>query len=246
MPQSPMSAVMQTLRGVCCAWGCLLVAGAWAQDVAGDEELLRLARRWVDGAVAQAQSPGKTPLRMEVSLGPLDSRLRLAPCSRIEPFLPVGTRLWGRTRVGLRCLEGPVRWSVFLPVTVKAHGLAWVVRQDLAAGAVLTAADLMQAEADWAQEPSPVLSAPEQWVGQVAARALGTGQVLRQNMVRPAQVFQAGAQVRVVAVGNGFQITGDGQALGTGIVGQQVKVRMDNGRVMSGLVLDSHTVKLEI
>jgi flagella basal body P-ring formation protein FlgA len=65
-------------------------------------------------------------------------------------------------------------------------------------------------------------------------------------MIRPAQVFQAGAQVRVVAQGTGFQITSDGQALSVGVVGQPARVRMDSGRVMMGVVLDGRTVKLEI
>jgi flagella basal body P-ring formation protein FlgA len=85
-----------------------------------------------------------------------------------------------------------------------------------------------------------------QWLGQVTVRALTTGQALRQNMVRPAQVFQAGAQVRVLAGGVGFQITADGQALSAGVVGQLTRVRMDNGRVMSATVLDARTVKLDI
>jgi flagella basal body P-ring formation protein FlgA len=59
-------------------------------------------------------------------------------------------------------------------------------------------------------------------------------------------VFQAGAQVRVLAQGTGFQISSDGQALSAGVVGQPARVRMDSGRVMSGVVLDGHTVKLEI
>jgi flagella basal body P-ring formation protein FlgA len=65
-------------------------------------------------------------------------------------------------------------------------------------------------------------------------------------MVRPAQVFQAGAQVRVVAQGAGFQITSDGQALSAGVVGQAARVRMDGGRVMTGVVLDGRTVQLDI
>jgi flagella basal body P-ring formation protein FlgA len=83
-------------------------------------------------------------------------------------------------------------------------------------------------------------------VGQVASRALTTGQAIRQVMIKPAQVFQAGAQVRVVAQGTGFQITSDGQALSAGVIGQPARVKMDNGRVMSGVVLDNRTVKLEI
>jgi flagella basal body P-ring formation protein FlgA len=179
-------------------------------------------------------------------LGEPDSRLRLAPCARVEPFVPPGTRLWGKTRLGLRCAEGVSRWSIFLPLTVKAFGPAWVVRGELAAGTVLNVGDAMQAEVDWAQEPSPILATPAQWLGQVAVRTLGTGQALRQALLRPAQVFQAGSQVRVLAQGAGFQIVADGLALSAGVIGQSARVRMDNGRVMSGLVSDHKTVQLDL
>lgn len=225
---------------------CLFVTAAQAQALVSEQELLGQARRWLDHSISKQQAPGSVPLRMELKLGALDSRLRLASCARVEPYLPPGTRLWGKTRLGLRCLEGVSKWNVFLPVTVKAVGQAWVVRRDVAPGAQLGAADLMQAEVDWAEEASPVMADATQWLGQVATRALTTGQALRQNMVRPMQVFQAGTQVRVLAQGPGFQITSDGQALSAGVVGQLTKVRMDNGRVMSGTVLDARTVKLEI
>ena len=223
-----------------------LGAAAQAQMAAADPDYLAPTRRWLDQAVAEAQAAAATPLRMEVHVGALDSRLRLAPCARVEPYLPPGTRLWGRSRLGLRCIDGVSRWNVFLPITIKAVGQAWVLRRDVAPGAVLGPDDVMAAEVDWAEDPSPIVADAAQWVGQVAVRGLGTGQALRQNMVRPAQVFQAGAQVRVVAQGNGFQITADGQAVSPGIVGQSARVRMDNGRVMSGMVLDARTVRLEM
>lgn len=224
----------------------LTVTVAQAQTLEAEPEYLGATRHWLDQAVAGIQSSGATPLRMEVSVGVLDSRLRLASCSRVEPYIPVGTRLWGKTRLGLRCVEGMGKWNVFLPVTIKAMGRAWVMRRDVAPGAVLGEADVMEAEVDWAEQPSPIIADPAQWVGQVAVRNLTTGQALRQNMVRPAQVFQAGAQVRIVAQGTGFQITSDGQAVSPGVVGQLARVRMDNGRVMSGMVLDARTVKLEM
>jgi flagella basal body P-ring formation protein FlgA len=59
-------------------------------------------------------------------------------------------------------------------------------------------------------------------------------------------VFQAGTQVRVVAQGAGFQIVADAQALSPGVIGQLARVRMDNGRIMSGTVLDARTVMLEM
>jgi flagella basal body P-ring formation protein FlgA len=47
-----------------------------------------------------------------------------------------------------------------------------------------------------------------------------------------------------MAQGGGFQVSADGQALSAGVLGQEVRVRMDNGRVMTGTVVDARTVKV--
>jgi flagella basal body P-ring formation protein FlgA len=205
-----------------------------------------LAQDWLRDATHAAQASGGSNLRMEVKVGSLDSRLRLAACGNIEPYLPPGSRLWGRTRIGLRCIDGVSRWNVSLPITVNAFGKAWVIKSPLQSGAVIAQDDVVEAEVNWAEESSPVIRDQALWVGQVATRALTTGQTLRQGMVKPAQVFQAGAQVRVVAQGPGFQVSSDAQALSAGVVGQVARVRMENGRVSSGLVLDMRTVKIDL
>lgn len=216
-----------------------LGAPAWAQyEHAGQQ--------WVEQALAQLPPDAKGPLRMEVEIGALDSRLKLAPCGQVEPYMPPNTRLWGRTRLGLRCVDGVTRWSVFLPVTVKAFGPAWVLRGPVAQGAVLTADDADQSEVDWAEDRSPVLADPALWVGQIATRSFMPGQAIRQSMVRAPLAFQAGAQVRVVAQGTGFSISSDGQAMTVGVVGQTARVRMDNGRILTGTVLDARTVELSM
>jgi flagella basal body P-ring formation protein FlgA len=209
-------------------------------------EVQSVAQDWLRDATAAAQPTGATALRMEVKLGSLDSRLKLAPCGNVEPYLPPGARLWGRTRVGLRCVDGISRWNVSLPVTVNAYGNAWVIKGQVAAGSAITEDDVVEAEVNWAEESSPVIRDKALWVGQTATRALMTGQTLRQGMVRPAQVFQAGAQVRVLAQGVGFQVSAEGQALSAGVVGQIARVRMENGRVSSGTVLDTKTVKIDL
>src|SRR5258706_2189439 len=82
--------------------------------------------------------PGAT--RVEVQVGALDARLRLAPCQKVEPYLPAGTRLWGKARIGLRCTQGPTAWNVFLPITVKVYARALVTTGPLSAGSVIAAA----------------------------------------------------------------------------------------------------------
>jgi flagella basal body P-ring formation protein FlgA len=219
--------------------GAALAQAQAAADPMAD--LGPLTQRWLDEAMSRNQAAG-FPLRMEVSIGSLDSRLRLAPCARVEPYLPAGARLWGRTRLGLRCVEGPTAWNVFLPITVKAFGPAWVLNGPVAPGAVLTASDATEAEVDWAEESAAVVANPDMWVGQVAARQLVAGQALRQSMVRPPQLFRAGAQVKVVAQGPGYAVTSAGQAMSAGGVGQTVRIRMENGRIISGTVNESGTV----
>lgn len=222
------------------------VAGAFAQAPADAGNLVAEGQVWLDQALAAMKTPGEASLRMEVSVGSLDSRLRLAPCASVEPYVPPGMRLWGRTRLGLRCVDGMTRWNVFLPVQVKAFGKAWVLQRDVAAGATFSKDDAMLEEVDWAQDRDAVVVNPEEWVGQTAARALTVGQALRQTMVRPTQVFQAGSQVRVQARGPGFTISSAGQALSPGVVGQQARVRIDNGRILSGVVLDTRTVQVDL
>ena len=225
----------------------LAASGSTFAQTAADPvaELGPLTQRWLDDAMAQTQSAG-LPLRMEVSIGSLDSRLRLAPCARVEPYLPTGSRLWGRTRIGLRCVEGATAWNVYLPVTVKAFGPAWVLSAPVAAGATLTAGDAVEAEVDWAAESAPIMANPDLWVGQVAARPLAAGQALRQAMVRAPQLFRAGAQVKVMAQGPGYAISSAGRAMSAGSAGQVVRIRMDNGRVVSGTVAENGTVDVTL
>ena len=230
------------LMAAVAAW--MAVSLAQAQDAGAS--LIKDTQAWLDQAVAAARPPGAAPLRLVVSVGTLDSRLTLAPCAQVEPYLPAGTRLWGKGRLGLRCTDGKARWNVFLPIQVQAFGPAWVVRGDVPAGKVLDAGDAVQAEVDWAQDSASVLADMEMWLGQTATRALGTGQTLRAGMVRAPQVFQAGAMVRVVARGAGFAVTSDGQALSAGILGAQARVRMEGGRILTGIVTDTRTVRVDL
>ncbi|MEO7338065.1 MAG: flagellar basal body P-ring formation chaperone FlgA [Caldimonas sp.] len=184
--------------------------------------------------------------RVEVVVGQLDPRLHLAPCGRVDPYLPPGTRLWGRARIGLRCSQGPSRWNVYLPITVKAYGQALVVPNGAASGSVLKADDLVLAEVDLAEDFTPAVSDPALAVGRTLAQSLKPGQSLRQAHLKVRQWFAAGDTVKVIARGSGFSMEGEGQAVSNGIEGQAARVRTESGRVVSGLPVGDRRIELTL
>ena len=210
---------------------CLAAAAACAQAAPPAEASDVVLRRFVE-RVAAGQ-----PGRIEVKLGQIDSRLQLAPCARIEPFLPAGTRLWGRTSIGVRCVEG-ANWSVALPVTVSVFGKALVSTGPLAAGSAPTAQDFRIDEVDLTRDNVALVSDPNQLAGRVLARPLAAGLPLRADHLRVPATIAAGDPVKIRVMGEGFSITADGIALAQAGDGQMLRVRTDNGKVVAGIVHD--------
>ena len=211
-------------------------------DAALEQQVRALAlARAVDAASAPAGSP-----RLELVLGQLDPRLRLAPCGHVEPYLPEGTRAWGKSRIGLRCTLGPVRWNVYLPITVKVFSAGWVANGAIAAGSVLGSADLSAAEVDLADDASAAVTNPAAAIGRVLARPIKAGQSLRLSHIKPRQWFGVGDLVTVVATGSGFSVAGQAQALTNGVEGQPARVRTEAGRVLTGQPVGDRRMELAL
>ncbi|URI10872.1 flagellar basal body P-ring formation protein FlgA [Aquincola tertiaricarbonis] len=233
------------------AWAALplLAAGlgvAWAGETPPprgvDAELARQVRE-----LAQAASRTAVPgMRVEIELGELDPRLKLAPCQQVQPYLPTGVRLWGKARIGLRCLQGPTRWNVFLPVTVQVYAPSLVATRALPTGATLEAGDLQLTETDIAADPSPAVRDTVLAVGRTLARPLAAGEALHQRDLRARQWFAAGDTVKVVAQGQGYSVAGEAQAMTPGIEGQVVRVRTENGRVLNGVAVAERQVEVTL
>lgn len=181
--------------------------------------------------------------RVEVEAGELDPRLRLAPCEQVQAQLPLGARAWGRTRIALRCVRGPVAWQVYLPVTVRVHAPAWVAALPLPAGTVLQPQHLRLDEVDWAAERQVPVADAERAIGQRLRRALAPGQALRSGDLIPVPAFNAGERVQLFSRGPGFVVSAEAQALAPGYEGQSVRVRTDSGRVVTGTVVGTRRVE---
>lgn len=238
MPRSP-------FRPVACA--CVLVFSSLALS-----------------ALAQAQAPAPKPAseledlrlfiesrtgglaaRVEVSVGTPDPRLQLAPCNRAEPFLPSGARLWGRSFVGLRCVDG-ARWSITVPVDVKVFGPALVANRPLAANQPVGAGDVQMTEVELSREPAAVFADARSLEGKLLLRPIQAGSPLRTDYFRAAPVISQGDAVRLIARGPGFSVSTDALALNHAGDGQTVRVKVENGRVVTGVARPGRVVEVPI
>lgn len=197
-------------------------------------------------AVEAARAAAPAGAQVTVEAGALDARVRLAPCDHTEAFLSPGLPVWGRTRVGVRCLQGPSRWRIFLPVVVQVRAPAVVAAVALPAGAVAMASQLKLADVDWGESPSPPHGAIDGVEGRALSRAVSAGQTLHASDLRPRQWFSLGDTVRIEAAGSGFTAAAEGEALSPGFEGQPARVRTGNGRVLTGRPVGDNRIEVQL
>ncbi len=199
-------------------------AAAATPQAAGTENTLKL--------YLEREATG-LPGRVEVTLGTLDPRISLGGCNRIEPFLPAGARLWGRSYVGVRCVDG-TPFTAFLPVQVKVTGPALVAARPLTAGSPLAPADFRLEEVELSREAPGALSDFSTVGERVLGRSLAPGQMLRGDHLRVLPAVLPGDTVKVLLTGRGFSVATEGRAINGAAEGQAVRVQTTMGKTLSG------------
>lgn len=232
-------AAVLALSGAGAAWGQQAGAATESDLAAVSAQVQQMARD-------SAGRAGMGEARIEVEVGSLDPRLKLAPCQRIEPYLPPGLPVWGRTRIGLKCTQGEKLWNVTMPVTVHVYARSLVIQAALPAGTVLAPDHFTEAEVDLAAAPGLPIAQPGLAVGRTLARTLAAGSALRQADLKARQFFAAGETVRVVAIGNGWQVVTEAEALNPGLEGQTVRLRTESGRMLQGRPVADRQVEVAL
>lgn len=227
---------MRALAALLFLVACLLPAIATGNAPPTELERLRL---FVESQAVALSA------RVEVTIGQPDPRLVLAPCHKAEPFLPAGARLWGKTWVGLRCVDG-ARWSITVPVEVKVHGPALVAARALPAGQPVAASDVETREIELSRESASVFADPRSLDGKLLTRPLAAGQALRTDYFKAAPVIAQGDAVRLVARGPGFTVSTDALALQHAGDGQPVRVKTEAGRIVTGVARPGRLVEVPI
>lgn len=178
-----------------------------------------------------------------VNVGKIDSRLNLAACTQLEPFLPSGSHAWGKTSVGVRCTS-PVQWTIYIQVEVKIVADYIVTATQISQGQQIQASNLTKLRGDLSYLPSDVVTDETQAIGKTANISLRSGVALRMDSLRNQLAVQQGQAVRLISTGPHFQVATEGRALTNASEGQSVQVRTLSGQVIRGTAKSSGIVEV--
>lgn len=183
------------------------------------------------------------PGERTVTTSRIDQRLKLAKCDRLEPYLPVGNRLWGSSSIGVRCFA-PATWSLYVPVRIKVTNNVLVAARPIGSGQEVRAEDVQLQQRDVTAFAGSVLTSMDQAEGKAVSMPVPAGAVLRSEMLRSSNVVLQGQQVKLIAQGAGFKVTSEGQAMGNATAGQVVSVKTRSGQIIKGIARSEGVVEV--
>ena len=190
---------------------------------------------------ARLQTQG-LPGKVTVTMGKLDVS-RLPACTALEAYSPPGSRLSGKTYIGVRCL-GPNIWNVLVPAQIAVTGNYVTTTRPLAAGQTLQVGDLTILSGDISSLPTGVVTDPGNAIGKTLRNSLGAGQPLRSDQLLAPLVIRQGQTVRVISKGTGFAVSGEGKAINNAAEGQMAQIRMSSGQTVSGVARADGSVEI--
>ena len=171
---------------------------------------------------------------VKIKIGAIDSRLNLANCVALEAFTPPGSKLWGKTTVGIRC-AAPQPWTMYVTGTVQVWSDYFITSHTIAQGQLITDSDISKLNGDLTALPNGLITQADQAVGRIAAVSLFSGLPLRQDVLKTQQMIVQGQTIQLMSNGTGFKVSTEAQALNNANSGQLVRVKTASGQVITGL-----------
>ncbi len=196
------------------------------------EDIRATAAEWAKQAYAEH---GDT---LEVEIGRLDSRLRLARCDgELEGFSPHGDRGVGNLTVGVRC-TGTQPWTVYVTARVDTEVEVLVAAQPLRRGERIRPGSLTLETRSLSSLNRPYETEADRLMGMEVRRSLRRGDLISQTALAQPQLVHRGRTVTLRAGNGTVAVTGRGKALENGSMGDIVRVESgSSGRVIEGRVV---------
>jgi flagellar basal body P-ring formation protein FlgA len=180
-----------------------------------------------------------------ITAGALDRRLRLVRCTGgMHGQLPAGAQLLARTMVGVAC-NGPVHWTVYVPVTIESRISVLVLKHPVARDARLTSDDVTIETRKVTGMTAAFLTGVSDLQARSTSRPLPMGTTLTIDMFKTDMVIKHGQDVTLVASAGGIEVRAAGRALADAAGGARVKVQnLSSLKVVEGVVEGADVVRV--
>ncbi len=213
--------------GVSCAWGQSYASGLYSQ--------LQLKQ---DAANFLAEEYGRTVHeRIDINVGNLDDRLRLAQCPTPVKFNAQDqTGLGGNISVKAQCV-GQIAWTVHIPAQVMIYREIPVAAMDIPRGQSISGSHLTSALVNVSSIRQGFADTPQAIVGREAKRNIGKGEVFKTNQMDSPTTVRRGEVVMLESIAGAIKVSSSGTAMSDGRLGQKIRVKNSSSeRVISGIV----------
>ena len=186
-----------------------------------------------------ARNPMVAGMQTEVEYIDQNPTIQACP-EKIEVGSQPGIRLWGRTSVQLRCRK--LAWTYNLAIRVRVIGDYVVAGRYLQGNVKVAQGDLRVVQGDLTDLTDDVLRAVKDGYNRILVRPVQAGMPIGLNDLREPAVIAIGDPVRILISGKDFEVTGEGVAQTSGMVGDTVKVKLYDGQTISGKILRAGVV----
>lgn len=180
-----------------------------------------------------------------VTMGTIDTQLRLAACPHLEFSLPGNGNYRGHIRLGVRCPE-PNAWSLFLSATVLTPKTYYITRNELSKNHPIQKEDIIATEVFQANTPQGAINDPLQLMGRTLTHPLLAGATVRNTDLQTEPSLARGQTVQIVGVGTGFQITRTGQLLANANAGEPAQVKTASKQIITGIARSGGIVEVKL
>ena len=156
-------------------------------------------------------------------------------CTQPVFSLPGNRQRWGRMTVSAGCGQR----RNFLQVELQVTGQYYVSAQAISRGSLVSRNMLSVQNGRLDKLPARALLVPETLLPAIALQSVPPGKVIISSLFRKPWRVKSGDNVQVELNGEGFRASSSGTALNNAAAGGEVKVRTENGQIVSAMV-DAH------
>jgi len=217
-----------------------VVSGAQAFDTSQSLDAIRKAA----DEFVRSQIPGE-PNTLEVAVGALDGRLRLAACGQpLQASLPAGGAFREKTTVAVTC-PGGTHWTVYVPVSIATNVSTLILRHAALRGTRIAAEDVEVQTRKVAGGSASYLTDVSELANRSLKRPLPAGSVLVADVFEEDAVVKRGQQVTLLASVSGVEVRATGRALADGRPASRVRVQnVASQLVVEGVVESANVIRI--